>query len=112
LEAENQHDALKLVRESLPNLVILSFHLPRVNIGHLCARIREEAGDQAAPNGVLPIILVVESLETLRKEEVASLWADDRIYKPLPVSIVEKRVKELLERSSGQRKILPTTSPS
>jgi hypothetical protein len=51
LEAENQRDALRLARESKPNLVMLNFHLPRTNIGRLCAKIREEAGVGAEDRG-------------------------------------------------------------
>ncbi len=118
LEAENQRDALRLARESKPNLVILNYHLPRVNIGRLCARIREEAtasrnsenparplttqsipGAQDGPVAVdsrLPIMLLVDSRDTISSEQLRGLGADDRIYKPLPVSIVEKRIRDLL----------------
>ena len=44
----------------------------------------------------LPIILLLESPETIGTDQLRALGADDRIYKPLPVSIVEKRVKDLL----------------
>jgi DNA-binding response OmpR family regulator len=111
LEAENQRDALKLVKESRPNLVILNFHLPRVNIGRLCGRIREEAAEEYQTNGALPIILVVESPDTINKTEIVSIGADDRIYKPLPVSIVEKRVKDLLDRRQSWENSLPASSP-
>ena len=122
LEAENQRDALKHAKESRVNLVILNFHLPRANIGKLCARIREEAtagrnsenlallstiqsmpGVQDGPAAVdsrLPIILLVDSRDTISSEELRGLGADDRIYKPLPVSIVEKRIRDLLANAS------------
>jgi DNA-binding response OmpR family regulator len=144
LEAENQRDALKLARESRPNLVMLNYLLPRTNIGRLCAKIREEAGggaegreqrseargqrseargqrpevreQRAEDRGArgesrepraeisrLPIILLVESAETIGMDQLRALGADDRIYKPLPVSIVEKRVKDLL---SPEREVL------
>ena len=102
LEAENQRDALRLARESRPNLVMLNFHLPRTNIGKLCAKIREEAGvgaesgEPRVESSRLPIILLLESPETIGLSQLRALGADDRIYKPLPVSIVEKRVKDLL----------------
>lgn len=102
---------MKLVKESGPNLVILNFHLPRVNIARLCERIREEANASrrsdatkgqdgtAAHTSRLAIILLVESPDTLTADHLRALGADDRIYKPLPVSIVEKRVKDLLARA-------------
>jgi CheY-like chemotaxis protein len=132
LEAESQHDALKHAKESWVDLVILSFHLPRVSIGRLCARIREQAAERpesreplpasgrqagraesqaTAESSRLPIILLVDSRDTISSEELRGLGADDRIYKPLPVSIVEKRVKDLLAHSAIREEPLsPTTS--
>ncbi len=107
LEAESQRDALKLAGESRPNLVILNYQLPRTNIGRLCAKIREEAGERAesqttVESSRIPIILLVDSPETMDANQLHALGADERIYKPLPVSIVEKRVKELLAKAAGQ----------
>jgi FlaA1/EpsC-like NDP-sugar epimerase/DNA-binding NarL/FixJ family response regulator len=122
LEADNPRDALKHARESRPNLVIVNFHLPRANIGKLCARIREEAAagrnsedlallstirstprvqdGPAAVKSRFPIILLVDSRDTVSSEQLRALGADNRIYNPLPVSIVEKRVRDLLADSS------------
>jgi FlaA1/EpsC-like NDP-sugar epimerase/DNA-binding NarL/FixJ family response regulator len=131
LEAENQRDALRLARESRPDLAILNYHLPRTSIGRLCAKIQEEAVERAesraplpansrqagraesqaiADSSKLPIILLVDSSETIGLSQLRALGADDRIYKPLPVSIVEKRVEELLAKASGHAEMVSRPS--
>jgi DNA-binding response OmpR family regulator len=66
------------------------FGLPGANIRRLCARLREG-------NGRIPIILLIESGEVASLQQILDLGADDRLYKPIPVHILETRVKRLLE---------------
>lgn len=89
-EVVDRQHAVRVARECKPNLVILDFDLPGGNIGRLCAQLRE--GD-----GRVPIIILTESAETASFEQVRKLGADDRVYRPIPVNILESRVKRLLE---------------
>jgi DNA-binding response OmpR family regulator len=115
LEAEDQHEGLRLAKESEPNLVILNFHLPRTNIERLCTRLREEGGERAesrepkaqsqitGETSRLSIILLVDSPDAISGDQLRALGADDLVYKPLPVSVVEKRVGDLLRSASNKR---------
>jgi FlaA1/EpsC-like NDP-sugar epimerase len=55
-------------------------------------------GDGGA--GEARIILLMETADTVSLDDVHALGAHDRLYKPLPVSILEKRVRDLLANSS------------
>lgn len=65
---------------------------------------RAESGERRDEGLRLPIILLLESPETIGVSQLRALGADDRIYKPLPVSIVEKRVKDLLPKTTVSAK--------
>lgn len=90
-EVGDRRQAVRVARECKPNLVILDFDLPGANIGRMCSQLRE--GD-----GRVPIIILTESAGAASLEQVRSLGADDRVYRPIPVNILETRVKRLLER--------------
>jgi len=93
-EAEDRRQALKQIKECNPHLVILDSNLRGANIRRLCRRLRRE-------NGHPPIIVVMESAESASLEQVLDLGADDRLYKPIPVNILEGRVKRLIERGES-----------
>jgi FlaA1/EpsC-like NDP-sugar epimerase len=90
-EAESSHRVPQQVKEWEPDLVILDFDRPQARLRRLCARIKQGNGK---PN--LPIILLTESADSASLEQVLALGADDRVYKPIRVDILEKRVKDLL----------------
>jgi PleD family two-component response regulator len=89
-EVADRHHAVRVARECKPNLVILDFDLPGGNIERMCSQLRE--GD-----GRVPIIILTVSAEAASLEQVRKLGADDRVYRPIPVNILESRVKKLLE---------------
>lgn len=121
-EAENRRQAILRITECQPDLVILDLHLPNTNIRRLCARLKGEVGKLANwqarafgkrengmaaengsnGNGQAAIILLLETAEVASLNDVVALGADDRLYKPIPVNILESRVKVLLmRRESG-----------
>ncbi len=90
LEAQDRRQALSLARDFQPNVVILGYALPGVNIGRLCARLKTK-------NGCVSIIVLVESATEASLEAIRALGADDRLYKPIHVNILESKVMQLLE---------------
>ena len=90
-EAEDRRQALQRIKDCRPDLMILSFSLPGTNVRRLCTQIKGE-------NGPLSVIILTESAEEASLAEILNLGADDRVYKPIPVNILESRVKRLLER--------------
>jgi len=61
-EAEGETEALQQVHAGHPNLVILDFHLPEVNVRKLCARLKRANGDAR-----LPLIVLANSSFTFRE---------------------------------------------
>jgi len=90
-EVGDRRQAVRVARECKPNLVILDFDLPGANIRRMCSQLRE--GD-----GRVPIIILTGSAEAASLDQVQKLGGDDRVYRPIPVNILETRVKKLLER--------------
>jgi DNA-binding response OmpR family regulator len=87
-------DALRRVRSSSPDLVLLDLMLPEMNGLEVCRRLR---GDQTT--SALPIVML-----TARDEEVdrilgLELGADDYIVKPFSPKEVVARVRAVLRRS-------------
>ncbi len=90
LEAQDRRQALSLARDFQPNVVILGYALPGVNIRRLCTRLKTK-------NGCVSIIVLVESATDASLEAILALGADDRLYKPIHVNILESKVMQLLE---------------
>ncbi|MBI3000223.1 MAG: hypothetical protein HYY46_17500 [Deltaproteobacteria bacterium] len=68
-------------------------------------KIERENGNEG-----LPIILLANSADTTTLSQVLAMGADDRLYKPIPVNILETRVKSLLEREKARRQSPPPFS--
>jgi FlaA1/EpsC-like NDP-sugar epimerase/ActR/RegA family two-component response regulator len=95
-EVVDRQHAVRVARECKPDLVILDLDLPGANIRRMCSQLRE--GD-----GCVPILIVTGSAEAASLEQVRKLGADDRVYRPIPVNILETRVKRLLDTNRGAR---------
>lgn len=103
-EAASRHEANQRLGECVPDLVILDFHLPRTNVRRLCTQLKQAKGDRA-----LPILVLVDSADSVSLADVLTLGVDDRVYKPIPVNILESRVESLLKQH-GMRHAPPPTS--
>ena len=96
-EAESRRQLIEKLDECAPHLVILDATLPTMSIRRLCTRIKNGNG-HPPPS----IILLTESAEAASLDQVRALGADDRLYRPIPVSVVEKRVRGLLGKTEGK----------
>jgi CheY-like chemotaxis protein len=92
-EAGARRQVLDQVKACSPDLVILDHAFPAFSVRRLCAQIK-------ARNGRIPpsIILLAESADVVNLAQVRALGADDRLYKPIRVDIVEGRVDALVKR--------------
>lgn len=99
-------NALRLIQEQQPDLIILDLMLPGLDGLELCARIRQKPGAKD------PYILMV----TAKGEEIdrvigLSTGADDYLVKPFSPRELVARVRALLRRSlrqGGQHQIYRT----
>jgi PleD family two-component response regulator len=103
-EAASRHEANQRVGECVPDLVILDFHLPRTNVRRLCTGLKEANGDRA-----LPILVLADSADSVSLADALTFGADDRLYKPIPVNILESRVESLLKRQRMRHASPPTS---
>jgi CheY-like chemotaxis protein len=91
-EVENGRQVARRIKECEPHLIILNHNLPGANVSRLCEKIKAENGKASTQ-----ILILAESDEKVSLETARALGADDRVYKPIPVHILEKRVDGLLK---------------
>ena len=89
-EAGNGADALKILREANPSLVLLDIGLPDMDGFALCQLIRESSQ--------VPIIIVTGEDKDEDKVRGLELGADDYVTKPFSTAELTARVKAVLRR--------------
>jgi two-component system phosphate regulon response regulator PhoB len=87
-----------LLRETVPDLLLLDWMLPGLSGIELCRRLRQRDETRA-----LPIILLTARGEESERVRGLSTGADDYIVKPFSVPELVARVKALMRRSAPQR---------
>jgi len=109
--AKGYREAHEKVREYMPDLVIVDWDSPHESIRELCSRLkgacRTSSGgqDDATGNKGPAILVITESAGTASLDEVRAFGADERVYRPIPVRILESRVNRLVApRARYERK--------
>jgi two-component system alkaline phosphatase synthesis response regulator PhoP len=95
--ANNGHDALKLAKSEIPQMVLLDLMLPGIDGYDVCREIRK---DQAI--STMPVIMTTAKGEEFDKILGLELGADDYITKPFSVRELVARVKAVLRRTKTQ----------
>ena len=90
-ESSNGEQALDMLGESLPDLVLLDVMMPGLSGYEVCRQLREMPGAR-----LLPVIMVTSLREGSDKVDAADAGADDFISKPLNKLEVLTRVRSLL----------------
>jgi two-component system phosphate regulon response regulator PhoB len=91
-------EADMLLRETVPDLLLLDWMLPGLSGIELCRRLRQRDETRA-----LPIILLTARGEESERVRGLSTGADDYIVKPFSVPELLARVKALMRRAAPQR---------
>lgn len=89
--AENGADGLRLIREQLPDLVVLDLMLPVVNGWEICKMLREESA--------VPILMLTALDQEDHLIKGLRLGADDYVTKPFSPREVMARVQAILRRA-------------
>jgi two-component system phosphate regulon response regulator PhoB len=97
LRAESAEQALQMVRDELPDLIVLDWMLPGINGVEFARRLR---GDKRT-HGV-PLIMLTARAEEQDKLAGLETGADDYITKPFSPRELNARVKAVLRRRSPQ----------
>jgi len=88
-------EALRLARESHPDLIVLDLMLPGVDGLRVCRTIREESD--------VPIIMLTAKTTDRDKLTGLDLGADDYVAKPFSPRELAARVRAVLRRLPGER---------
>src|SRR5437016_14472002 len=93
-EAATGAEALRAVRTSMPDLVVLDLMLPEMDGLEVCRRLRGDAGTAA-----IPIIMLTAKSDEVDRVVGLELGADDYIAKPFSPKELVARVRAVLRRA-------------
>jgi len=94
LQANNGDDALTLVAEVLPDLIVLDWMLPGVSGIEVCRQIKKQKN-----TGKIPVIMLTARGEEADRVRGLDTGADDYVVKPYSVNELVARVRALLRRT-------------
>ena len=89
-------DAVRLVQEENPDLVVLDVMMPNMDGLSACSKIRETSD--------VPIILLTAKANDMDKLMGFDYGADDYLTKPFNILELKARIRALLRRSGGRQK--------
>jgi two-component system phosphate regulon response regulator PhoB len=91
--ASDGEEALVMIEERLPDLVVLDWMLPKVSGIEVCRRLRQKSDTRN-----LPIIMLTARGEESDRVRGLDTGADDYIVKPFSMSELAARVRAVLRR--------------
>ena len=99
ITATNGLEALDLISNQLPDLVLLDIMMPKLDGVTTCERIRQFSN--------IPIIMVTAKGEEQERVKGLNVGADDYIVKPFSATEVLARVRAVLRRAHQSSGIIP-----
>lgn len=102
--ATRGEDAVHLISENVPDVVLLDIRLPDIDGYEVCRRLRSGRRTQH-----LPVIFLTEKRERDDKLSGLELGAVDYITKPFDIQELRLRVRNALRRSSLSTLVNPVT---
>lgn len=97
LRADSAEDALRMVQEAMPDLIVLDWMLPGISGIDFARRLRGDKRTQA-----VPLIMLTARAEERDKLAGLETGADDYITKPFSPRELNARVKAVLRRRAPQ----------
>jgi len=94
--ATTGEDALNLILDRPPNLILLDLNLPHMSGFELCRRLRAES-----PTMRVPILMLTARADEADKVLGLNMGADDYITKPFSMRELLARVNAALRRTEG-----------
>jgi len=101
LEASQGEDALHLVSETPPDMILLDVMMPQMDGFEVCRRLKENEKTK-----VIPIIMVTALSEKQHRIKAMEVGADDFISKPVDYTELTIRVSSLLRIKSYQDELV------
>jgi two-component system, cell cycle response regulator DivK len=96
VDAESAEEALRLVHEQRPSLVLMDIHLPGMNGIEALRRLRADPATHA-----IPVMAVTASAMTHDRAKIMAAGFDGYQSKPISVKPFLAAVRELLDRPRG-----------
>jgi DNA-binding response OmpR family regulator len=96
--AATGEDALSLILNGPPNLILLDLNLPGMNGFEICRRLRAEPS-----TATIPILMLTARTDETDKVLGLNMGADDYITKPFSMRELVARVNAALRRSEGSQ---------
>ncbi len=104
LHADNGLDALKVVEEEKPDLVLLDVLLPKMDGTEVCKALKKH--DRFELYRHIPVIMITSLADLNSKVKGVQAGADDFLVKPLDRGLLIERVKSLLGVKEEYEKVL------
>ncbi len=95
-------EALRLAKESSPDLILLDLMIPEIDGLDVCRELRKTSG--------VPIIMITARGEEVDRVVGLELGADDYVVKPFSVRELMARIKAVLRRAHDGEKAGASTS--
>jgi two-component system cell cycle response regulator DivK len=96
VDAESAEEALRLVQEQRPDLVLMDIHLPGINGIEALRRLRDEPATRD-----IPVMAVTASAMTPDRAKIMAAGFDGYQSKPISVKPFLAAVRQLLDRPRG-----------
>lgn len=97
LQAENAEQAMQMINERLPDLVLLDWMLPQMSGVEFANILRRESRTKT-----IPIIMLTARIEENDKIQGLNVGADDYITKPFSPRELVARIKAVLRRRAPE----------
>jgi len=104
IEAENGEEALKIIDQKNPNLVLLDYKMPKMDGREVCRRIKKDILLRH-----LPIIMVTGKGEITDKVDGIDAGADDYIVKPFEPEELLAHIRMIMRRAEIDLEANPLT---
>jgi len=95
VSARNGEEALELLAQEIPDLIIMDVMMPKLDGIATCNRIRQFSN--------VPIILLTALGDEQNKVNGLNIGADDYVVKPFSATELVARVRAVLRRTEGQK---------
>ncbi len=103
LSVDNGDEALALLHQASPDLVLADVHMPGASGYEVCRQTKMIAGD-------VPVLLLVGNLEPFSEAAARECGADGMLRKPFDSKELLTRVDDLLAASPEQPRAKPATA--
>ncbi len=94
---ENGEDALKQIKDKLPDLILMDWMLPDLSGVEICKNLKKNK-----KHNDIPVIMLTAKGEEEDKLRAFDTGADDYVTKPFSQKELNARIKSLLRRSKPQ----------